>query len=269
MTAKEKILSFVNNLLDYGPITITVLVGAYATVATINGKLGTESVLQWILGLLVLIATTQLIDRFRVLRNTDKKVDQILAISQGTGGVKGVFLEGMPDLRARLSNAKSVSISGVSLAGTSNTYSHALMECLRAGAKVRLLVSDPDPALPIVDIAVYRLEKHHDTGILRNSIVHALDNFSLLHKYDPKGRTLKIRLLPFSTIYGIWIIDYDTPDAEIWVEIYSFRKTPEPAFQLLPKRDGIWYEYFIEQFENMWIASHEWDVVNKVKIVKP
>lgn len=267
MTLKEKILSFVNNLLDYGPILLTVLVGAYAAVATINSKLDDKALLQWILGLLVLIATTQLVDRFRILRSTDKKLDQILTLSEGTGGTKGFLLESMPDLRDRVKTAKSIAISGVSLAGTSNNYHPILQERLKAGVPVRLLLIDPDAELPVADVAVYRIEKTQDPNVLRRSLNFSLETFSLLSNVDKKKK-LKIRLLPYPTIYGIWILDFDTDNAEVWVELYSFRKTPEPAFQLLPRRDGVWYEFFSEQFEKMWAASNEWDVKSKAKVVK-
>lgn len=267
MTLKEKIQLFVNNLLDYGPIILTVLVGAYAAVATINSQLSEKELLQWILGLLVLIATTQLVDRFRVLRSTDKKLDQVIALSQGTGGVKGFLLDSMPDLRERLKVAKSISISGVSLAGTSNSYHPVLQDRLRAGIPVRLLVTDPSVDLPVAEVAVYRIEKTQDPNVLRRSTNHSLETFSLLSDVDHKKK-LKIKLLPYPTIYGIWIIDFGKDNAEVWVELYSFRKTPEPAFQLFPRRDGVWYEFFVDQFEKMWAASYEWDVINKVKIVK-
>ncbi len=268
MTLKEKIQSFVNNLLDYGPILLTVLVGAYAAAATINSNLSDNELLQWILGILVLIATTQLVDRFRVLRSNDKKLDQILTLSQGTGGTKGFLLDSMPDLRERLKAAKSIAISGVSLAGTSNNYHPILQERLRSGIPVRLLVTDPDEKKPVADVAVYRIEKTQDPNVLRRSVNYSLETFSLLLNVDPKKK-LKIRLLPFPTMYGIWMLDFGTDEAEIWVELYAFRKTPEPAFQLLPRRDGEWYEFFADQFEKMWAASNDWDVINKVKIVKP
>lgn len=267
MTAKEKILSFVNSLIDYGPIVVTVLVGAYATLATLKGEMTTADMLQWVLGLLVLIATTQLVDRFRVLRGTDKKLDQILTVSQGTAGTKGFLLDSMPDLRERLKVAKSIAISGVSLAGTSNTYHPVLQDRLRSGVPVRLLVTDPSADLPVADVAVYRIEKTQDSNVLRRSTNHSLETFSLLSDVDPKKK-LKIRLLPYPTMFGIWVLDFGTDNAEIWVELYSFRKTPEPAFQLLPRRDGIWYDFFADQFEKMWSASSEWDIFKKVKVIK-
>jgi hypothetical protein len=54
------------------------------------------------------------------------------------------------------------------------------------------------------------------------------------------------------------LIDADTPRAEIWVELYSFKDAPQPTFHLLPHRDGKWFDFFQGQFETMWNASTEW-----------
>ncbi len=260
---KEKLILFFNLIIDYGPIIITVLMGAYAAFSTLEGSTNSEQMLQWVLAILLLITSTQLVDRFRVLRSTDKKLDQVITISRGMAGPKGFWLESMPDLRVRLSKAHSISISGVSLAGTSNQFNTISQERLKSGVPIRLLVCDPDPTTPTADIAAYRIEKHQDPDTLRRAINHALDNFSLVAKVDPKRKNLKIRLLPYPPTFGIWIIDYGLPNAEIWVEIYAFRQTPEPAFQLLPRRDGEWYEFFADQFEKMWSASREWDAIQK------
>jgi hypothetical protein len=32
----------------------------------------------------------------------------------------------------------------------------------------------------------------------------------------------------------------------------------EPCFDLVPKRDGVWYDYFIDQFEQMWKGAKPW-----------
>lgn len=262
MALRRRILTIVNNIIDYGPILLTVLVGAFATVRSINSHLDSNELLQWILGLLVLIASTQLVDRFRILRNTNKKLDQIIEFSNGSGGAKGFLLDSMPDLRERVKSAKSISISGVSLAGTSNLYHPILQDRLKAGVPMRLLMIDPAIDKPVADVAVYRIDKTQDASVLRRSVNYSLETFSLLSPFDQK-RKLKIRLLPFPTIYGIWILDYGTNEAEVWVELYSFRQTPEPAFQLKPGRDGVWYEFFVNQFEKMWVASCDWDVISK------
>jgi len=263
---KEKLLALANNIIDYGPIIVTVLVGAYASFWAFNESVSNEQILQWILAILLLIASVQLIDRFRVLRSTDIKLDKLIAVFRGEAGAKGFLQKSLPDFRSRLASAKSISISGVSLAGTSNNMLNTIQDRMQKGTPVRILVTDPDPEKPIADVAAYRLEKHQDPEMLRRSIMHAIDNFSLMVKHDPKGELLNIRVLPYPTIFGIWLIDYGTPDAEVWVEIYLFRKTPEPAFQLLPRRDGEWYDFFVEQFEKMWSASRMWDPVNNTYV---
>jgi hypothetical protein len=124
------------------------------------------------------------------------------------------------------------------------------------GARIRILIVDPNHRA--LDIAVNRFHKHQDPNRLRRESEHALDNFESLMAEQTLGEAFQVRLLPFVPPYGIWLIDADTPRAEIWVELYSFRDEPEPTFHLLPNRDGEWFTFFQRQFEIMWNASKQW-----------
>ena len=41
-------------------------------------------------------------------------------------------------------------------------------------------------------------------------------------------------------------------------------KTP-PTFELTPRRDGAWYHYFADQFEEMWKGARPWKVAGEEK----
>jgi len=32
-----------------------------------------------------------------------------------------------------------------------------------------------------------------------------------------------------------------------------------PTFDLMPKRDGTWYKYFVDQFDEMWAVAKPWE----------
>lgn len=257
---KEKVHSLVNSLIDYGPIVITVVVGAIVSIRMIYQpqSQSTDIYLQWILIILLLIAVTELVDRFRVLRSSEKKLDQLMSISKGSSGAQGFFFHQMPDLRDRFFKAKSIAISGVSLLGTSNNYHPALSNRLLARIPIRIMVVDPDRDKTYADLAVFRLESHEEQADLRGNILTALKNFSLIKNKGHDQNCFKIKVLPYPISYGIWIIDDNTTDAEIWVELYAFRFTPDPVFRLLPSRDKEWYEYFRDEYNRMWNAASDW-----------
>jgi len=93
---------------------------------------------------------------------------------------------------------------------------------------------------------------------VKREIEHALDNLESLMAMSDSESVFQVKFLPYIPPYGIWLIDADSPQAEIWVELYTFRDEPEPSFQLLPNRDGIWFTFFQRQFETMWSASRPW-----------
>ena len=69
---------------------------------------------------------------------------------------------------------------------------------------------------------------------------------------------LHINLFSAVPAYSIWVIDAGTPNAEIWVGLYSFRDELEPYLHLLPQKDKEMFAFFSRQFESMWQSSRIW-----------
>jgi len=252
----SRLLKFISYVLDYAPIIATVVVATLASLSAVRSGITTGEMLQWVLVVLALLATTQLVDRFRLMRSLDAKVEQLLDSAQGLKGASAFFVQRIPDMEERLRQAKSISINGITLSRTSDSFWGTFKQRIVEGAKIRILIVDPNHQA--LDIAVNRFHKHQDLNRLRRESEHALDNFESLMAEQTANKAFQVRLLPFVPPYGIWLIDADTPRAEIWVELYSFRDEPEPTFHLLPNRDGEWFAFFQRQFEIMWNASKEW-----------
>jgi len=166
------------------------------------------------------------------------------------------FKDDIADLRGRFRKAKSIAINGMTLSSTSTKYRKDFKDCLERGGEVRIIVVDPN--LPVLDVAANRFSKHQDASKIRRECEQALDNFGTLWEQEGKRKPIQVRLCNAVPPYGMWLIDADSPNAEIWVEIYSFRGEFEPALHLLPFRDGDWFNFFREQFEILWGSSCEW-----------
>jgi hypothetical protein len=150
-------------------------------------------------------------------------------------------------------------VNGITLIVTSNKSYGALQECLSNGGQVRLITVAPDH--PAMEIATARFHKHQDLEFIQNDAKQALRNFkSLRDSVGDKANRLQVRLSPFIPSYAIWLIDADSPDAEIHIGIYPFRERYHPSFGLVRNQDKEWFDYFQTQFEKMWEASEPWDM---------
>jgi hypothetical protein len=255
---KSNLIRFVNYLIDYLPIIATVTAATLASLSAVRSNTTTSELLQWILLVLALLATTQLVDRLRLMRGIESKVDQIIQSAEVSRSAESFIASSQPQRTERLKNAKSIAINGMTLARTSNSFYALFKECVISGGQVRLLIIDPDH--PALEVAANRFNKHQDPKKLRREVEHTLDTLESLTTDLRIGQDFQLKLAPFVPPYGIWLIDADSPKAEIWVELYSFQADLEPTIQLLPQRDGIWFHFFRQQFENMWQASKPWKI---------
>ncbi len=254
---KNRTPKYIDYVLDYGPVIVTVLVATLASLVSARSGITTNEMLQWSLIILALLATTQLLDKFRVMRGMDTKLDKLIDRSQGLGGASSFFIERIPYQEQRFRRAKSIAINGMTLSTTTDNFWGTFKRRIDDGAEIRLLIIDPEH--PALNVAANRFHKHQEPEKVKTEIEHTLDNLeSLMAEAGSRG-SFQVRLLPYVPPYGIWLIDADTPQAEIWVELYSFRDEPEPSFQLFPSRDGVWFAFFQQQFETMWRASRIWE----------
>jgi len=253
MKSDNNILRYLDYIFDYAPIVMTVIVAAGASLYGIRSGLQTNELLQLMLLILALLATSFLIDRFRVIKNIERKIDKI---NGGGSDAQSFFIDHLPCLNKRIKDAKSISISGITLARTSSTFFDTFDKAIKSGVDIRLQLVNPENKA--LDVITQRFQKHQNVANLKRESYHALDNFSpLVANKETKGN-LTLKLVNIAPPYGIWIIDENTSNAEIWVELYSFRDSPEPTFHLLPSRDGKWFDYFQNQFELMWKTGVVW-----------
>lgn len=187
---------------------------------------------------------------FSALQNR-RKIDKLLNQSSGSGFS---LLNDPLDLDERLNQATSIAHNGITLVGTSNKRLGIFAKCLsQADGDVQLLLVDPDSIA--LDVAAQRFAKHQDASLFRIETQHALSNFNPLYKKYESN--FQIRLLPAMAPYSIWIIDRNTPYAEIWLGLYPFRadRQAEPWIKFFPHQDREMFDFLIEQFDVMWDTS--------------
>ena len=155
------------------------------------------------------------------------------------------------------------------MTSTINRQLSNLREQLLQGAKIRILIIDPNSSA--LGTAEARSEIP-STGYYRSKLDATFQDLSYLQQVQSKSATkgsLEVRLISFPPSFALYSFDANRPSAQLVVEMYPhitgwektpvFHLTPGPVFNLMPMSDGQWYEYFVKQFEAMWERSSKWE----------
>lgn len=229
-----------------------------------------EQLLTAIIWLLSLLATSEIIERYRKLNVIQKSVDKSVAYLESRLAERPsamAFFQRPPELRPFLQKALQIDLCGVTLTGTLNKEYGTIRERLQAGAKVRVLIIDPDSLA--IEMTAQRTANPIDLEYHRTRLDASLRELAYMYKRmsdfkPPKGirpGSLSVRLMPYAPSFGILSMDAKQKDGNAFVEIFphKFGYMTPIVFELTPERDQDWYDYFNQQFEVMWDAAKPWD----------
>lgn len=229
-------------------------------------RLSTDDLIAAVLGVLALLALSELIERHRRLNSIDRTTKQTLELLEKRLAERPSalgFFHKLPDFDNYVQGANQIDLCGIVLTSTINRQLSNLREQLNQGAKIRILVADPNSAA--LEMGEARSEE--PTGsYYRAKLDTTFQDLSYLHQLQVKfGQNAKgsfeVRLIPYAPSFAIYSFDTRRSTARLIVEVYphvtGWGETP--VFDLLPGRDGKWYEYFVQQFEHMWNRANKWE----------
>lgn len=158
------------------------------------------------------------------------------------------FWRSKRSIESELSQAKYIGFAGASLSRTLRDYSAVLEDRLRLGARVRIILMDPNSTAP--DQAVLRSKGVSSRQFYIDTLRPTLERVGMLSNFSDR---VELGLLPYKPAFGIVVIDPDEPYGKIIVEMYPHHSASfAPTFELTPNRDLHWYKHFREQFDNLW-----------------
>ena len=185
-----------------------------------------------------------------------------LIASFGTGQVsaKNFFQTraDRPPMEIRLRNAKTVDFIGTSLIGLAVTNQSELRTLRDAGAKIRLIISNPDNEPLQEFLAMRYLEadsaKHH-----KDQVSVALSNFKSIIGASPNRGSVEVRITNLMQSFSYMGIDTSFPQGYIQIELYlnKVALSRNPIFLLYADSDTQWFNEFGEQFEFYWTNSFD------------
>lgn len=177
------------------------------------------------------------------------------------------FFQKSRDIHSHLQHALQIDMCGVTLTGTLNREYGILRERLQAGAKVRILIIDPDSLA--IEMTAQRTGNPQDLDYHRNRLDSSLRELAYIYKRmsemkPQKGNKLgsfSVKLMSYAPSFGMLSVDVKQKEGISFIEIYphKFGYMPPLLFDLTPERDQEWFEYFINQFDVMWEAAKSWD----------
>jgi hypothetical protein len=254
---------------------ITLLTIGFATYIIIRQGINkqafqTNDLLTALLAVVGLLATSELLERYRKLNSIDTSNKRVLAMmeSRFTDRPSAIAFFQKPDsLESQFKGAQQIDMCGVTLTSTINKQFSNIRELIRRGGRIRILIIDPNSLAPAMSAA--RSEATEDVGYYQKRIAATFEDLKFLNRSYQSGELfnekssrgcLEIKLLGYAPSFGLVSFNKNRSNGEIVVEIYPHMSgySSAPTFNLTPHRDGEWYKYFVEQFDEMWELGKPW-----------
>lgn len=162
------------------------------------------------------------------------------------------------DLSAYVSNSRSISLLGISLASMDPHHAD-LEEFVNGGGHLRVLVCEPTEA--VAEFNAYRsADAPDDPTEMLLTLRRRARRLSTLGGNDRAGDT-EVKFLSFPPPFGLAIFrerEQETPS--VFVKLLSFRVQGgrNPVIQATRMPD--WSYYFLERFEDLWEVASKYEV---------
>jgi len=180
--------------------------------------------------------------------NTRESVEELTHKFEQTTSADSYFWQEKVSAEPFLRQAKHIGFVGASLSRTLRDYSNTLEKRLLDGAAVRVILMDPASTAP--DQAVLRSKGIKNRQFYVDSLRPSLERIGALVN---RSETVELGLLPYKPAFGMIVIDPDEPNGIIIVEMYPHHTDSfAPTFELRPNRDPNWYNFFRQQYEELW-----------------
>ena len=259
-------------ILEYLPIAMTIGFSAYILLLSQTTTLSADDLLLWILSLLGLLATATLVERLgdihRIEKFTEATYEHLLK-HERKPPIDLIFSDrkSLSPLETRLQSAKEIIITGGSLFRLASEYLGYFERKARDGCLLKFLLVDPDSEAARL-LAKYVVYEMNAPDIYRDQLRTSLSNLHRLKQRYPDQIELKV--CDFVPPFSLLILDPKKEHGSIQVELYTLAvpTRDRPEFTVQAALERYWYNFFLNQFTQMWEQSKtlksqmEPDVVN-------
>jgi hypothetical protein len=159
-------------------------------------------------------------------------------------------------LRPKLRAANEISLSGLNMFRFLPMFFGDIEEALDNGAKLRVLLADPDSFA--VEMASFRSESRLTPDIERKRILGSIEFLKHQIGLHPTA-DMQLKLSSYLAPYSITVLRSGDPEVKAYchARLLPFRRTSLRAPVIIPdpETDPAWFEFFEGQFEQLWDAA--------------
>jgi len=241
----------IENFVTIGTIGFASYVSWQAATQTID----VEKLLSWILAILCLIAVSQFIERHVKLRqiyNSTQKTLEEISIKYGDRqSADTFFYKKLPSLNSYIEKAYEINLTGVVLSKTIRENQAIFSERLKAGAKIKVIIVSPESTAAQT---IVNPEENLTLDNIKSFANETIQRIKYLGKNPDIKGCIELRLSKEKPPFNILAFDPSREYGQIFIEFYPQRwgKGVRPRMELTQKRDKFWFDYFSNQFDQIW-----------------
>lgn len=187
-----------------------------------------------------------------------KNRDMIRTLAEGYGThTDQVLLEEYPvHLNKHMASASDIFLSGTNLGRTIHTLYPLLVERIKSGSNLRVLIVTPNSlALEFCTKRSYipmTTQQHNFT------LEKTLTTVGKLWEID--NRLVHVNTIDFPLAFGFFALDLDTLDGEIYIEHYTYKDDENDLPKMfLTQKDLRWFNFYKKQIGILWDDGTPYD----------
>jgi len=173
------------------------------------------------------------------------------------------FFKKSPNIEHYIKNSKSIDLLGFSLTNVLNKYVATLRDNINDGVKIRIILSDPDSLAP--KVAALSSDIPNNIEYFKKRLRSSLGTMEYLLRQDAIEKNIDIKLLPFPPHFAYYCFTDNKENSSVFIEMYAHKSGygNHPWFSLSKDEDYNLYNYFANQFENLWEYAENYTENNR------
>lgn len=257
---KRIVLIIASVLFEHITLFATIMASVYILTKSQINVYDNNTLLLWIIGLLGLIATATVSEKYFKLTKIEKGIENIQSAVKSRSlrlDELAFTRKELKPLEARLSQAKKITITGGSLYRLSDEYYAFFESKLKNGCQLEVVMVKPysNAANLLCDNVVYETKDYTQYSL---KISESLQRF--LRLKQEYNRNITIRLTENVPPFSLIVTDEDSPNASVKVELYSYSVPTRERMQFeVTREDAKSFTFFIDQLCTIREISDEVD----------